>query len=366
MPLPQSNHYPDTPQPQPRPSATGPLRRPHSDSKPYPHPAPSATQAQPPATPSRPQPRPPPGSAPPKSTTSKPSPSPLKVPTTARPRANSNPTSPVSAVAPTPPPAAEAKVRCSGMTKAGKQCNRMVVTRPPLGSVHPDVDVELERFCHQHVKELLKPPQFPTKAGTWIDFEVDWIPKYLHPLTQANLRVEMQKPLSAADECGFIYCFEIRDPDDDNRVYLKVGRTVVLNRRIDQWSKQCGSKEQYLRYWYPGPANEDDRVVMKGLVQQGDPGPWCHRLERLIHLELADLSLNAPYLDPQFPNIEAKLQDAKAAEKEKCPDCGKMHKEIFTFPKATHGIYVGREWEMLVKPVIEKWGRFVTDHLKKD
>ena len=35
-----------------------------------------------------------------------------------------------------------------------------------------------------------------------------------------------------------------------------------------------------------------------------------------------------------------------------------MHQEIFTF-RGAKGRYKGKEWEEIVKPVIEKWGRFV-------
>lgn len=37
---------------------------------------------------------------------------------------------------------------------------------------------------------------------------------------------------------------------------------------------------------------------MKGRVKAGGRGVWCHRLERLIHLELADLAVHTPYLQP--------------------------------------------------------------------
>ena len=36
-----------------------------------------------------------------------------------------------------------------------------------------------------------------------------------------------------------------------------------------------------------------------------------------------------------------------------------MHKEIFSFLRAKKGEFKGREWEGIVKPVIEKWGLFV-------
>jgi hypothetical protein len=38
---------------------------------------------------------------------------------------------------------------------------------------------------------------------------------------------------------------------------------------------------------------------------------------------------------------------------------GQAHKEIFYFARVQEGKYVGKEWEKIVQPVIEKWGAFV-------
>ena len=37
----------------------------------------------------------------------------------------------------------------------------------------------------------------------------------------------------------------------------------------------------------------------------------------------------------------------------------KVHREIFTFSRPQKGPFKGKEWSLLVKPVIEKWGGFV-------
>ena len=38
---------------------------------------------------------------------------------------------------------------------------------------------------------------------------------------------------------------------------------------------------------------------------------------------------------------------------------GRVHKEIFSFARAQDGPYKKKEWDLIVKPVIEKWGSFV-------
>ena len=218
--------------------------------------------------------------------------------------------------------------------------------------------------------------------------------------TQLALRTEMEKPTATADEPGFIYAFEIRgsfvfglchalaDVDlvdhKKTEIQLKVGRSVNLNKRFNEWDKQCRSREHIPRGWWPG-AVEDDHSgsLLKGNIKVGDPGPFCHRVERLVHIELADLSLHAPYLDPEWPdvNLGPTLVNSpkKSTRENKCPDCecdvicfstinvtfllgGAAHKEIFAFRRLDQGQYKGKEWELIVKPVIEKWGRFVKDY----
>ncbi|KAJ3935978.1 MAG: hypothetical protein NXY57DRAFT_337268 [Lentinula lateritia] len=213
------------------------------------------------------------------------------------------------------------QIQCSGVTKAGKRCTRLVKGGPALVNVwgtNSPTSGDVERFCHQHAKELLGPSGFYARnqhrdgrqgqgLQEWIDFN-DYIPPYLHPDTQVALRVEMEKPRSQSDVEGYIYTFEIRDPNDPSppTISLKVGRAVNVVKRLNQWGKQCGSKEQVLRGWYPGEVDNDseeandtvDQSLMKGRVKAGGRGVWCHRLERLIHLELADLAVHGPYLQP--------------------------------------------------------------------
>lgn len=82
-------------------------------------------------------------------------------------------------------------------------------------------------------------------------------------------------------------------------------------------------------------------------------------LERLVHLELADLALTGIYLEPSWPDTTP-LKTAAYSEKknEPCGDCGALHKEIFEF-RRLKGRRKGKEWEVIVQPVIDKWGRFV-------
>lgn len=141
--------------------------------------------------------------------------------------------------------------------------------------------------------------------------------------TQLALKVEMEKRVSRADVPGYIYTFEIlgnavsyanmfisvtlncADPKRPDVIQFKVGRAVNLPKRLDQWSKQCRSKEQIPRGWWPGTVEDDDgtgKSLLKGNIKAGERGPFCHRVERLVHIELTDLFLHAPYLNPGWPN----------------------------------------------------------------
>jgi len=143
------------------------------------------------------------------------------------------------------------------------------------------------------------------------------------------LRLLVRDFLSYTDHSIYL---DITDPDIPTHTLLKVGRTVNLTRRINQWSKQCRSKDQILRGWWPNGLSEDVGSFMKGRVEAGDKGRWCHRLERLVHIELRDLAENAPYLDPDFPNSKLAENDTgsrkkrsgksgKKTDSERCPDC---------------------------------------------
>jgi len=117
-------------------------------------------------------------------------------------------------------------------------------------------------------------------------------------------------------------------------------------------------------------------------------GPNVKRLERLIHLHLADLVMYGQHRHPRFPNVSfeeagqspspgpsrknsdgdspgrrakkrSALQQIQALS-QPCPDCSKTHKEIFTVFRGPRGSNIeGKEFEALVGPIIIKWGDFV-------
>lgn len=97
----------------------------------------------------------------------------------------------------------------------------------------------------------------------------------------------------------------------------------MVNKRLAEWSKQCEGKEQVLRGYHPCEDDVDPADLMNGRLAPGPPGAFCFRLERLVHLELADIAHNSQHLLPRFPKIEFDdvTFNTKEKTKRKCPDC---------------------------------------------
>ncbi|KAL4792343.1 meiotically up-regulated gene 113-domain-containing protein [Aspergillus venezuelensis] len=124
-------------------------------------------------------------------------------------------------------------------------------------------------------------------------------------------------------------------PGTPGTVRLKIGRTSNVSRRLNEWSKQCSNDLTLLRYYPYAPNRGEDGGRAHAKLQPGRKMPAVHRVERLIHLELAEMRITD--MGP-------------------CADCGKEHKEWFE---------VGAEREALrrVDACIRRWVRWA--HMQK-
>lgn len=61
------------------------------------------------------------------------------------------------------------EIQCSGQTKSGKRCTRVVKVGPSLAIVHPDAE-DVERFCFQHVKDVFSQTGFYLKGEERTEF----------------------------------------------------------------------------------------------------------------------------------------------------------------------------------------------------
>lgn len=223
------------------------------------------------------------------------------------------------------------------------------------------------------------------------------IPQTLPPQTTSSVLAELIKPISAADEDGYIYIFwltpqskappsqstsrsllspsldrprngrrmsdiltdfsfdgteEEEEEEEPIRgagargrgkkktIMLKIGRANNVTRRMNEWQRQCGYALNLVR-WYPyissTPATTSSAsspspssastIGYPGLSSTRPPSslradsgavrkvPFVKRVERLIHVELADQQV-----------------------KRQCEACGKEHREWFEVEASEQGV----------------------------
>ena len=187
------------------------------------------------------------------------------------------------------------------------------------------------------------------------------IPQTLTPQITSLLLSELSKPLSAYDReaAGWIYMYwitpkDVDAPDADTAtsllssssrssprrpsevvrsymdhnmgsggastqkmVLLKIGRATNVQRRLNQWSRQCGYHLSLVRYYPHQPSSSPLAIPRKA--------PLVQRIERLIHLELSE-------------------QRVKRA----CQGCGREHREWFE-------VGASRGAVKAVDDVIQRW-----------
>lgn len=201
------------------------------------------------------------------------------------------------------------------------------------------------------------------------------IPTTLSPQTTSLLLAELAKPVSPHDEEGYIYMFWLTDgaleapksqaassllsdggsstpngrrtsdvlaQSSDNRsaslkpktMLLKIGRASNVQRRMNEWNRQCGYNLTLIRFY---PYHPSSPLPPKSTARSPPPSPstphktpHAHKVERLIHLELAERRV-----------------------KRDCDSCGKEHREWFEVDGSRTGLKgvdeVIRRWT--------EWGR---------
>jgi hypothetical protein len=213
-----------------------------------------------------------------------------------------------------------------------------------------------------------------------------YIPKNVAPQLAATLLAELSKPISPHDDAGYIYIFWLTPesagpapaiaastllappsrPDQSRRrtsdvmrqysvktpqqrarpgtananaidekekdtILLKIGRANNVTRRMNEWTRQCGYSLSLVRY-YPYTSSSSPQPPPLSSSPKASPSspagrkvPHAHRVERLIHLELA----------------------AQRVIKQ-CDACGKSHKEWFEVDASKEGVKA-------VDEVVKRW-----------
>lgn len=207
---------------------------------------------------------------------------------------------------------------------------------------------------------LLSPRPIPRQPPSPTQTLLSLIPKSLPPHTASALLSELAKPLPppSPDDAGYIYIFRLTEPDPaavplpaaavslllhtpprphshshpppppkptrtaaTPTLLLKIGRASNVQRRLNEWARQCGHAPELVRYYphdlhYPHPpsvlpitiTNHPSAPTPTPTPTTKVPRkvPHASRVERLVHVELAD-------------------RRAKRA----CAVCGRAHREWF-------------------------------------
>jgi hypothetical protein len=108
---------------------------------------------------------------------------------------------------------------------------------------------------------------------------------------------------------------------------VKIGRASNVQRRLNEWSRQCGYNVSLIRYYpyqpsSPSKSEREPRTPPKLL--------HAHKVERLVHIELA----------------------AMRAAREMCGVCGREHREWFEVEASREGV---RRVDEVVRRWVE-WG----------
>lgn len=183
------------------------------------------------------------------------------------------------------------------------------------------------------------------------------IPKSASPQTTSLLLTELAKPFSKFDDPGYIYMFWLTPesstppvetassllsprPQPSQRrtsdvlntyastnkktILLKIGRSNNVSRRLNEWKRQCGYDLSLIRY-YPYHQTQSSTNVNE-VPRTPRKVANVNRVERLIHLELAD----------------------KKVQGSGCSACGREHREWFEVEANKNGVKA-------VDEIIRRW-----------
>lgn len=141
---------------------------------------------------------------------------------------------------------------------------------------------------------------------------------------------------------------------EQRTILLKIGRASNVHRRMNEWTRQCGYDLSLVRFYpyvpstqlsrsspSPSPGRSSGAVSYPTLAPQSPnvrKVPYSHRVERLVHIELATKRLK---------------------DQGKCAACGREHREWFEVTASRDGVKV-------VDAVIKRWVGWADDVARGD
>ncbi|KAI9826645.1 MAG: hypothetical protein M1832_006241 [Thelocarpon impressellum] len=170
----------------------------------------------------------------------------------------------------------------------------------------------------------------------------------------ATIVKELTTELSSSEEPGYIYIFRHEGTVAGGatvgmRILLKIGRSTNVQRRLKQWEQRCGRK-LILMASFPAhtpsspsspssPPVSSSPAARRGVAPKSphsatdvrpDLIPYSHRVERLIHLELAPCRVSHT-----------------------CDTCGSTHREWFEVRDGEAAAVMG---------AVRRWVRWAEGH----
>jgi hypothetical protein len=109
-------------------------------------------------------------------------------------------------------------------------------------------------------------------------------------------------------------------------ILLKIGRASNVQRRLNEWSRQCGYSLSLVRYYPYQPSSSPPSPQALPLPNTPLRVPNAHKIERLIHLELAHKRAA-----PKGGNGDENVI-------QKCARCGAAHREWFEVEASRDGV----------------------------
>ncbi|CAL1703486.1 unnamed protein product [Somion occarium] len=230
-------------------------------------------------------------------------------------------------------------VQCSSEAPSTKErCKNMVSIRlldSTQDSDDPNVLAQII-FCHLHNDPAKRIPDYLSNGKP---VPLQFITPQLSEPTKTKLQLKMAQQPSISDSAGKIYVFPYYVKGQHGDIlHYKLGKAKDVELRQKQWRNQCGTDAvQPLVYIYP----RDDTNIK-----------YYDKLERLIHIELADWCQNGWYLEDS--DKDSVFEEAR---KEKEP-CKTVHKEIFSFRRPRSGQYVDMVLALIIE-IVMRWGDFI-------
>ena len=183
-----------------------------------------------------------------------------------------------------------------------------------------------------------------TRSREYLLYSLALIPAYIEHCVRLSIGHDLVRGASPSDEFGYIYGFEAfggyshhlvavnsyiihLDITRPGLVRLKVGRTNDIVRRYGEHQRRCPLLRLTLVGYYPSNG-ESVQDLATGRLNPSMRTASSHLLERVVHRELGNVAIHAPYLSTN--GVTGGLFLGSAQVRTPCASC-RCRRFLFTF-----------------------------------